>query len=222
MQRRHRLFSITGKCAFALVFLLCIQMVHAQTTQRIAKTAFASTVLLAMWDANRQPVALGSGFVVGDGLIATNYHVIEGASGGTAKFVGVTTTYRIEGIVASDPARDLVILQVPFISGPKSLRIGDSDAVQIGDTVYAVGNPLGLEGTFSQGIISGIRSVETDSLIQITAAISPGSSGGPVLDSSGAVVGVAVATFKGGQNLNFAALPEFMWPRKPSFSSSWA
>ena len=74
----------------------------------------------------------------------------------------------------------------------------------MGDTVFAVGNPQGLEGTFSQGIVSGIRQFDADSLLQITAPISPGSSGGPVVDSEGKVVGVAVATFKGGQNLNFA------------------
>jgi hypothetical protein len=68
----------------------------------------------------------------------------------------------------------------------------------------AVGNPQGLEGTFSQGIISGVRQVGGDTVLQITAPISPGSSGGPVLSAKGDVIGVSVATFKGGQNLNFA------------------
>lgn len=67
-----------------------------------------------------------------------------------------------------------------------------------------VGNPLGLEGTFSAGIVSGIRKIETDTVYQITAPISPGSSGGPVLDSQGRVIGIAAATYNGGQNLNFA------------------
>jgi hypothetical protein len=76
--------------------------------------------------------------------------------------------------------------------------------VQVGDPVYAVGNPQGLEGTFSQGIISSIRDAGLDKLLQITAPISLGSSGGPVLNSKGEVIGVSVATFKAGQNLNFA------------------
>jgi hypothetical protein len=82
--------------------------------------------------------------------------------------------------------------------------LGNSEAVQIGDTVYAVGNPQGLEGTFSQGIISGMREVGKGKLLQLTAPIAPGSSGGPVMNSHGEVIGIAVATFKGGQNLNFA------------------
>jgi len=67
-----------------------------------------------------------------------------------------------------------------------------------------VGNPLGLEGTFSEGMISGIRSVDADSILQMTAPISPGSSGGPVMDATGAVIGIAEATFSQGQNLNLA------------------
>jgi hypothetical protein len=74
----------------------------------------------------------------------------------------------------------------------------------VGDTVYAVGSPSGLEGTFSAGIVSGVRQMRETKLIQITAPISPGSSGGPVLDTNGDVAGVAVATYRGGQNLNFA------------------
>jgi hypothetical protein len=74
----------------------------------------------------------------------------------------------------------------------------------VGDEVFVAGNPQGLEGTFSQGIVSGIRDVESGTLLQITAPISPGSSGGPVLNSEGKVVGISVATFTSGQNLNFA------------------
>ena len=94
-----------------------------------------------------------------------------------------------------------------------SLKLGDRAKVAVGDTVFAVGNPQGLEGTFSQGIVSDIRQFETDSLdslLQITAPISPGSSGSPVLDSEGKVIGVAVATFKSGQNLNFAIPAEYV------------
>lgn len=79
---------------------------------------------------------------------------------------------------------------------------GDDNAV--GDKVYAVGNPLGLEGTFSEGIVSVLRRAKGSTFIQITAPISPGSSGGPILNSRGEVVGVATATFSRGQNLNFA------------------
>jgi len=160
-----------------------------------------------MEDANGQSISLGSGFFVRDGEIASNLHVVEGAARGYAKLVGEKTKYDIEGITAVDPERDLVILK---ISGGRSerLALGDSDIVQVGESVYAVGNPQGLEGTFSQGIVSSIREVGTDKLLQITAPISPGSSGGPVLNGKGEVIGVSVATFSGGQNLNFDELPK--------------
>ena len=186
------------------LFLFCgITAANAQTPQQIAKKALASTVLLVMEDANGQPLSLGSGFFVRNGQVATNLHVVKGASRGYAKLVGQKTKYDIEGITAVDAERDLVILKIS-VPGAQAISLGDSDTVQIGAPIYAVGNPRGLEGTFSQGIISSIRKVETDKILQLTAPISPGSSGGPVLNSKGQVIGVSVATFRGGQNLNFA------------------
>ena len=187
-----------------LISLLCgIPAANAQTPQQIAKKAFGSTVLLVMEDTNGQPLSIGSGFFVRNDQIATNLHVVEGAARGYAKLVGQKTKSDIEGITAIDPQRDLVILKVSAF-GQQVLSLGDSDAVQVGESVYAVGNPKGLEGTFSQGIISSIREVGTNKLLQITAPISPGSSGGPVLNGVSDVIGVSVATFRGGQNLNFA------------------
>jgi S1-C subfamily serine protease len=130
-------------------------------------------------------------------------HVVEGASRGYAKAVGQKPKHNIEGIVGVDTDRDLVLLKVSGAHGVP-LWLGNSDGIEVGETVYAMGNPQGLEGTFSQGIVSGVREVGTDRLLQITAPISPGSSGGPVLNVKGEAIGVSVATFKGGQNLNFA------------------
>ena len=148
---------------------------HAQTAPEIAKKAFGSTVLLVMEDVNGHPLSLGSGFFVRDGEIASNVHVVEGASRGYAKLVGQKTKYDIEGVTAVDPGRDLVVLKISA-PGSRALSLGNSDAVQVGENVYAVGNPQGLEGTFSQGIVSSVREVGTDKLLQITAPISPGSS----------------------------------------------
>jgi len=156
-----------------------------------------------MEDSNRQPLSLGSGFFIGDGEIASNFHVIKGAAGGYAKLIGEEKKYDIEGITAIDLQRDLVVLKTSSV-GSQALPIGNSDAVEVGETVYVVGNPEGLEGTFSQGIISSIRDIDADKILQITAPISPGSSGGPVLNARGEVIGVSFATFKVGQNLNFA------------------
>ena len=189
--------------ALGLLLLCVIPMSNAQTAQQIAKNAFGSTVLLVMEDANGQPLGLGSGFFVQPNQIATNLHVVAGASRGYAKLVGQKTKYNIEGITAIDAKWDLVILKVTAF-GTRALSLGDSDTVLVGQTVYAVGNPHGLEGTFSQGIISSVRRVGSDKLLQLTAPVSPGSSGGPVLNGRGKVIGVSVATFRGGQNLNFA------------------
>lgn len=174
-----------------------------KTAREIAQNSFPSVVMLVMEDSNGQPLSLGSGFFVKEGIVTTNLHVIEGASKGYAKIAGKKSKYDIAGIVAIDAKRDLVLLAIKGAKAP-SLPLGNSQNVAVGDEVYAIGNPQGLEGTFSQGIISGIREVDPDKLLQITAPISPGSSGGPVLNSKGEVIGVAVATFRGGQNLNFA------------------
>lgn len=173
------------------------------TPQQIARRAFGGAVLIVMEDSSGQPTSLGSGFFVGSGAIATNLHVVRGAARGWVRLVGQKNKLEIMGLVAIDSRRDLVILKVPEISF-QALRLGDSDKVQVGEPVFAVGNPQGLEGTFSQGIVSSLRDFDGDKLLQITAPISPGSSGGPVLNEKGEVVGVSVATYKGGQNLNFA------------------
>lgn len=192
-----------GPLWVAALVLFGTSAAQAQSAQEIAKRSFGSTVLLVMEDANGQPLSLGSGFFVREGEIASNLHVVEGAARGYAKIVGQKAKYDIEGITAVDPERDLVVLKISGARAP-TLVLGSSDAVQIGETVYAVGNPQGLEGTFSGGIVSSIREVGADRLLQITAPISPGSSGGPVLNGKGDVIGVSVATFRGGQNLNFA------------------
>ncbi len=200
---RQRNTRFLGFLCWTILSTFGVSSAHALTTQEIAKKAFGSTVLLVMEDANGQPLSLGSGFFIASGEIASNLHVVEGAARGYAKLVGEKTKYDIEGVTAIDPERDLVVLKIP-VREQQVLSIGNSDAIQVGDSVYAVGNPQGLEGTFSQGIVSSIRDIGSDKLLQITAPISPGSSGGPVLSATGEVVGVSVATFRSGQNLNFA------------------
>jgi len=210
------------------VFLasLCIAILMptaalADTPRDIAKHVSPSVVLLVMEDGNGQPLAMGSGFVVREGVVATNLHVIEGAGRGYAKLADQKTKFDVRGVVASDPARDLVLLAVEGLKATP-LTVGDSAKVAVGDEVYAMGNPRGLEGTFSAGIVSSIRKVGTDSLLQVTAPISPGSSGGPVVNSKGEVVGVAVATFKGGQNLNFAIPSQYLSAMIPSIKDAVA
>ena len=185
-----------------LLLLLCCGavVVNAQSPEQIAQNALNSTVVLKM-------KSTGSGFFIGDGLIATNYHVIEGATKGTAKLVGTEQEHDIEGYIAIDQDRDLAILKVADLYAPP-LRLGDSNTVQVAETVYAVGNPRGLEGTVSEGIVSNIQPDSKlkiqGKVIQMTAPISQGSSGGAVINSSGEVIGIAASVRNDGQNLNFA------------------
>ena len=171
--------------------------------REIAEKILPSTVLLVMRDANSEPLALGTGFIVGDGKVVSNFHVIEGASAGVAKLVGKKGNVEILVVLAKNEEMDLVLLSVPGIRGDPVI-LTPPNTVAIGDPVYACGNPIGLEGAFSSGIVSGYREVGSNRLLQITSPISPGSSGGPVANQYGAVVGVTVATYRGGQNLNLA------------------
>ena len=203
-----------------IVLVFCtISRVPAQTAPQIAEKALAATVYLEMQDSNGLPLGFGSGFFVGDNLIATNYHVIEGAARGTAKLVGQFSTYTIEGVTATDKTNDLALLKVTM-SGINPLPLGNSSDVKIGETVYVAGNPRGLEGTFSNGIISSRRDPYAKERLQMTAPISPGSSGGPVLNSKGEVIGISFMTLVGGQNLNFAIpsryLTELLTESKPA------
>ena len=177
----------------------------AQTVPQIAQKALAATVSLEMQDKSGVTLGRGSGFFVEPNLIATNYHVIEGAAQGTAKLVGKNTEYPIEGFTAIDKTNDLALLKVT-VRSINPLLLGDSDTIQIGETVYVAGNPLGFEGTISDGIISGRRDKYVKERLQMTAPISPGSSGGPVLNGKGKVIGVSVAIHRrlDAQNLNFA------------------
>jgi S1-C subfamily serine protease len=175
--------------------------------QEIAQRVFSSVVLLVMADQYGQMQSLGSGFFIDKNVVATNYHVIEGAASGYVKPIGKDSKYKIIGTLGIDYRKDLAMLSVEGNLAP--LRLNTSGDTKVGDPVYVIGNPQGLEGTFSQGIVSGIRKLGNDYILQITAPISPGSSGGPVLNERGEAIGVATATFKGGQNLNFAIPIEY-------------
>ncbi len=186
-----------------LLVALAASTAWAQPVRLIARKALPSVVLLVMQDAEGRPISIGTGFFVGDDVLATNLHLLDGASHGYYKHVGYKKKFPIAGIAAKDEKRDLVLLAVPESTGPP-LALGDSAKSAVGDVIYAVGNPHGLEGTFSQGIISGIRQVGSHTFLQITAPVSVGSSGSPVINAKGEVIGIVTATEETGQNLNFA------------------
>jgi len=173
---------------------------QAASVHDIYERARSSVVLLIGYDANNQPLALGSGFFVKSNIIATNMHVIAGASSVKAKYMSgdVATITTISGI---DPDHDVVLLESPVHQSELPLQLSSPD---VGEPIVVIGNPRGLEGTVSTGIVSGVRRDETDTYYQITAPISPGSSGGPVIDQGGQVIGISTFTITQGQNLNFA------------------
>ena len=133
--------------------------------------------------------------------------MVEGAERISVSLIGSSVSIDAECARYIDVENDLVVLEVPDSNAP-ALRIQPSKDLAIGVDVFAIGNPLGLEGTISQGIVSGFRDMGSTKLLQTTAPISPGNSGGPLVDASGMVCGVVVASMKKGQNLNFAVPSE--------------
>ena len=189
-----------------------------QTTQEMVQNARNSTVYLESrrTDGN---ISYGSGFFVHPNYVATNYHVVKGGTTTYVKLVGQEMAYTVESIAATDEKHDLAVLKLSGITAP-ALPLADSDTVQIGETIYAIGNPRGfLEGTVSDGIISSIRGEGSHKWIQMTAPISPGSSGGPVLNTKGEVIGITTGDYSvqdptlkinRSQNLNVAVPSNYL------------
>lgn len=183
------------------------------TPREIAAAAQRATVQIRALDASGDVDGLGSGFFVRpDGVIVTNFHVIEDAHALQVEtFDG--EVYDNVYYVTSDPRRDVAVLKIP-VEDAVTLRLGtDADtATAVGAEVYAMGHPLGQTSTFSDGLVSAHRTLEGVSMIQISAPISSGSSGGPVMDVRGEVIGVATMVLSGGQNLNYAVPVRYVRP----------
>jgi len=151
--------------------------------------------------------SLGSGFVISeDGYILTNNHVIDGADDIKVKFDdGRELKGEIRG---TDPKLDLALIKVNTTEKLKAAELGDSDAIQVGEWVMAIGNPFGLAETVTAGIVSAkgrvIGSGPYDDFIQTDASINPGNSGGPLFNAKGEVVGINTAIVAGGQGIGFA------------------
>ena len=160
---------------------------------------------------------IGSGFVItADGLIITNKHVVDAEDATYTVLLGDETTYTVEKIYR-DPLNDLAILKINPKTSLTPLTLGSSDQLKLGQTTIAIGTPLGeFTNTVTTGIISGLgRGITAgspfegyverlDNVIQTDAAISPGNSGGPLLNSSGHVIGVNTAVSSEGSNIGFA------------------
>ena len=171
----------------------------------ISRNANGAIVSIVMSDKDGHPIAKGSGFLISkDGKVVTNYHVIRNGASAVIKFPD-GAFFAADGVLVSDKNRDVAIIKVHG-NGFKALTLGDSDRLQVGEEVVAIGNPLSLESTVSNGIVSAIRTIKAEggTFLQTTAPISPGSSGGPLFNMAGEVVGITTSHLVGGQNLNFA------------------
>ena len=162
----------------------------------------------------RTPSGLGSGFFINaDGYLITNFHVIEGETELTVEVYRQVDgqldreTYKKVRIVAINKFQDLALLKIEDKDAPrfKFLTLGNSDALSVGDPVFAIGSPLGLERTVTEGILSTkTRELEGELYLQTTAQINPGNSGGPLFDMAGEVIGVTNMKIMFGEGLGFA------------------
>jgi len=151
--------------------------------------------------------SLGSGFVINpEGLIVTNNHVVERAQ---SIEVRLADGRKLGALVAGrDPSTDLAVLRIPEVKDLPTVTLGDSDELQVGDWIVAIGNPFGLDMSITHGLISARERVigvgPFDDFIQTDALINPGNSGGPLFDMHGDVVGVTTAITSQGQGIGFA------------------
>ena len=156
----------------------------------------------------RRKQALGSGFIVSeDGYVATNNHVVEKADEIKVVLKGGDESYRAE-VVGRDPETDLALLKIDVDRSLPVLEFGNSDELEVGEWVLAIGNPFGLDHTVTAGIISAMGRVigagPYDNFLQTDASINPGNSGGPLLNMDGDVVGINTAIVASGQGIGFA------------------
>jgi hypothetical protein len=161
-------------------------------------------VVIEIYDDKGKVKGAGSGFLVGaDGRILTNYHVIAHTKQATVRLAN-GDAYDAVDVLDIDKRKDVALIKIKAVD-LAYLTLGKSSTTQVGDPVFALGTPLGfLQNSLSQGLVSGVREGDGYHYFQMSAPISPGSSGGPVLNAKGEVIGIAVGTIEEGQNLNFA------------------
>lgn len=171
------------------------------SARKIAEDLSSSTLYVESLDGDGKPLSQGSAFFVTPDAAITNMHVLKWAKTLKVSSPDKGVSFEVLSVVGVDFDRDLCVLRLSPKEG-RPLPFAKKDSVAVGDKVFVSGNPKGLAGTVSTGIVSGVRDGGT--LIQIDAAISPGSSGGPVVNERGEVLGVATLSVVDGQNLNFA------------------
>jgi tetratricopeptide (TPR) repeat protein len=163
-----------------------------------------AAVAIETFDARGEKLSRGSGFFIDKDRIVTNRHVIDGAYRAEVH-LNSGNTFPVKTVVAVDAEADVALLKVDApVTQVRTLSL-DRTSPQEGESVVVIGNPFGLEGSVTNGIVSAVRDIPGfGRIIQITAPISPGSSGSPVVNMHGQVIGVATLQITGGQSVNFA------------------
>ena len=195
-----RLFPI------ALVLLLA-SAAHAQESlPTLVKRVKPSVVAIATYDASGEALMTGSGFFLRPGQVVTNLHVVRGAVRAEVKTLdGKGKIFPVNGTLAVDEEGDLALLSVDIPPQPTRSSELASELPDEGEPIFVIGNPLKLEGSVSDGIVSAVREVPNSyRIIQITAPISHGNSGSPVFNLRGQVLGVVTVKVTNGQNINLA------------------
>lgn len=183
-----------------LILLLCVAHAHAGETETVFNTVRDSVVTLTVYDERKEVDGAGSGVVVAPGRVITNCHVVQEA---VAIQVRAGDKIWSATVASMDTPRDLCQLDVPGLTAPAA-KIRGYREVQIGEPIYAVGNPLGFGLAVSAGLVSSIAQHKGELRLFSSAPISPGSSGGGLFDSKGRLIGVTTGFYPGAQNLNLA------------------
>jgi len=197
------LHSRVGGVRILLLILLVVAVPPcvAQTAgpvspENIYSKCNEAVVTIYTFDSNRAPLGQGSGFIIGKNRVVTNYHVAGGSSSASVVFSDGSIA-PVTGVIAGSQPKDLVILEAAT-ANRAALAFGNELQLKVGETIYAIGTPAGMASSLSSGLVSAFREDQGEFLIQITAAIAPGSSGGPLLNSRGQVVGVTSSRLKDG------------------------
>jgi len=191
---------------FLFIFLICIYNIYylfGDNNIKFISSWVIPSVVSIYTEISSSKTGLGSGFIINsDGYILTNKHVLNNRKNIKVK---LKTGIVYEGkIVYEDSKRDIALVKIPVSNLPVA-RFGNSDKLSVGDTVIAIGNPLGQEHTVTQGIVSSaMRELNGMLYIQTDAALNPGNSGGPLVNSKGEVIGINTMIPKGYQGIGFA------------------
>ena len=195
--------------SLAVALAISVQTAHAEADLvRLVENANPAVVVVSAYSESGTPLSQGSGVIVDPtGEVVTNNHVIADASVIVVRRPEADPVFATTVLATSDPW-DVALLKIPG-RGLPFLALAQPHSARVGMHVVAIGSPLGLENTISEGIISRIRE---ESVLQVTTPISSGSSGGALLADSGRLLGLTTLTAQGGQNVNFAVPAEKIAP----------